>query len=195
MAKPIPFPTKLHQGVPPETPVTPADIDPTKANKADIQESPQVEVQPPMTPLEEVTPEETALKDETLEPSPPKDEYPTDAIKENCVKIGGKIVEIKPTKVKYFRNKTASAYNWLKLVPLTEFLTYQKGQLDPNRDADQILYDFLVAAFDDSQIVRDNYDEMSADDVEQIVKIIGRINHIDEKEEAARKNREAQAKH
>ena len=193
MPKQIPFPTKLRQETPPETPITPADIDPTKITKADIVESPALESQPPLTAAIDSTPPEAPLKEEELEPTAPKDEYPSDVIKENCVKIGGKIFELKPTKVKYFRNKTASAYNWLKLVPLTEFLTYQKGQLDPARDADQILYDFLVAALDSSEIVRDNYDEMSADDVEQIVRIFGRINHIDEKEEAARKNREAQA--
>ena len=52
---------------------------------------------------------------------------------------------------------------------------------------------FLVAAFDDSTFVRDNYDDLDADTIERIVKIFGRINHIDEKEDQIRKNREAQA--
>lgn len=199
MPKAIPFPTKLKDDKPKETTITPADIDRMeleqeerlKKEKPPVTE--QIETKPDESALVEKTPEESALVEETPEVSPPKEEFPSDVIKENCVKIRGEIVEIKPTKVKYFRNKTASAYGWLKRVPLTEFLLYQKGQLEPDRDADQILYDFLVASFDSSEFVRDNYDEMTADDVEQVVKIFGRINHIDEKEEAARKNREAQA--
>lgn len=113
---------------------------------------------------------------------------------ENCVTIGERKIEIKPTKLKYFRNKTASVYNILKVVPINEFLTYDKGIFDPNRDADEILFNFLIAVFDDSDFVKDNYDNMTAGDINKILKIFGRINGIDEKEEAARKNREAQAK-
>lgn len=113
---------------------------------------------------------------------------------ENSVRIGDRMVEIKPTKLKYFRNKTASIYSILKVVPLTEFLSYDKGIFDKERDSDQILLDFLVAVFDDEQLVRDHYDEMTAEDVERVLEIFGRLNHINEKEEAARKNREAQAK-
>ena len=189
MPKAIPFPTGLKEGNPKETKITPADIDRMELER----EQKKVQETPSVTDTIEKTPEESALVEETPEVSPPKEEFPSDVIKENCIKLKDQIIEIKPTKVKYFRNKTASSYGWLKRVPLTEFLLYQKGQLDPDRDADQILYDFLVAALDSSELVRDNYDEMTADDVEQIVRIFGRINHIDEKEEAARKNREAQA--
>lgn len=113
---------------------------------------------------------------------------------ENCVRLAGELVEIKPTKLKYFRNKSASIYSILKVVPLSEFLAYDKGVFDKERDSDQILLDFLVAVFDNEQLVRDNYDEMSSEDIEKILEIFGRINHINDKEEAARKNREAQAK-
>ena len=71
---------------------------------------------------------------------------------------------------------------------------YEKGVLDEKRDADQLLYDFLVAVFDDPVIVRDNYNELDVDTLEKIIKIFGRLNHIDEKQEAIRKNKEAQAK-
>lgn len=114
---------------------------------------------------------------------------------ENCIKLGNTVVEIKPTKLKYFRNKTASIYTVLKAIPLTEFLAYDKGVFDKERDSDQILLDFLVAVFDDEPIVRENYDNMTTEDMEKIFEIFGRLNHITEKEEAARKNREAQAKH
>ena len=126
--------------------------------------------------------------------SPEKTEKPSDVPEENCVMVGGKKIEIKPTKLKYFRNKAASAYGVIKAVPIHELLTYEAGVLDAKRDADALLYDFLVAAFDDPVLVRDNYNEMDADTVEKVIQIFGRLNHIDEKQEALRKNKEAQAK-
>ena len=156
-------------------------------------ESSQKEETPAESPKKEETPIETPQKEETPTESPQKEEKPSDFIEENCVTVGDTKIELKPTKLKYFRNKAASAYGIIKAVPLHELLTYDKGVLDPTRDADQLLYDFLVAAFDDSSFIHDNYDELDADTVDKIVKIFGRINHIDEKEEAARKNREAQA--
>ena len=155
----------------------------TELNKEQPEESPKLTVVPKESKKLEVVPEI----------SPKKEEMPSDLKEENCVTINGVKVEIKPTKLKYFRNKAASAYGLIKAVPLHELLTYRKGQLDEARDADQLLYDFLVATFDNSEFVRDNYDNMDAEVIDRICKIFGRINHIDEKEEAARKNREAQA--
>ena len=140
----------------------------------------------------EVVPTETSQKETIPDASPEKTEKPSDFLEENCVMVGEQKIEIKPTKLKYFRNKGASGYGIIKAVPLHELLTYGQGVLDETRDADQLLYDFLVAVFDDPVFVRDNYDELDADTIDRIVKIFGRINHIDEKEEAARKNREAQ---
>ena len=142
--------------------------------------------------LEEM-PVESAQLEEIPEESPEKTDMPSDLNLENCVEIDGQQIEIKPTKLKYFRNKAASAYGIIKAVPIHELLTYGKGVIDEKRDADQLLYDFLVSAFDDKEFVRSHYDEMDADQVEKIIEIFGRINHINEKEEAARKNREAQA--
>ena len=156
-------------------------------------ESKQKSEQPDKTPELEITPEATAKLEVVPNESPEKTEKPSDFVEENCVMVGDKKIEIKPTKLKYFRNKAASGYGIIKAIPLHELLVYDKGVLDETRDADQLLYDFLVAAFDDSTFVRDNYDNLDADTVERIIKIFGRINHIDEKEEAARKNKEAQA--
>ena len=161
--------------------------------KSTPSESSQRLDKPEESPQLNVVPNETPEKDSTPEASPEKQEKPSDFLEENCVMVGDKKIEIKPTKLKYFRNKAASAYGIIKAVPLHELLTYDKGVLDETRDADQLLYDFLVATFDDSAFVRDNYDDLDADTIDRIVKIFGRINHIDEKEEAARKNREAQA--
>ena len=155
-------------------------------------ESPKETTKPEITPEVEEQPEETPKVEEMPDETPPKTEMPSDFIEENCVVINNKKIEIKPTKVKYFRNQTASAYNILRGIPLSELLTIKKGILDERRDGDQILYDFLVAAFNDSEFVRNVYDELDADQIEQVVKIVGRLNHIDEKIEAQRKNREAQ---
>ena len=164
-----------------------------KLLKQQPEESDLISETPVESELIEETPEESKLLEETPEETPPKTEMPSDLKLENCVEIDGQKIEIKPTKLKYFRNKGASAYGIIKAVPIHELLTYGKGVIDAERDSDQLLYDFLVSVFDDSTFVRDHYDEMDADQVEQILKIFGRINHIDEKEEAARKNREAQA--
>ena len=150
---------------------------------------------PEETKVDEPLPEQTTETPEIPVSSPMDAEMPSTLPEENCVMIGDQKVEIKPTKVKYFRNKMASAYNLLKIVPLIEFLQYKQGVLDPKRSGDQLLFDFLIAVFDDSTFVTDNYDQMSTETIEQIVNIFGRINHIVEKEEAARKNKEAQAKH
>ena len=141
-----------------------------------------------------MVPDETPQNNEIPDASPEKTEKPSDVPEENCVMIGGNKIEIKPTKLKYFRNKAASAYGVIKAVPIHELLVYEKGVLDEKRDADQLLYDFLVAVFDDPVLVRDNYNEIDADTLEKIIKIFGRLNHIDEKQEALRKNKEAQAK-
>ena len=154
----------------------------------------ELEAPKEMQVIEEL-PEEKEVKKDIPEASPEKEEMPADKPEENCVIIGGEKIEIKPTKLKYFRSKHASAYNIIKVVPLHELLTYGKGVIDENRTADQLLYDFLIAVFDDPDFVKDHYNDLDADIVDKICKIFGRVNHIDEKEEAARKNKEAQAKH
>lgn len=39
---------------------------------------------------------------------------------ENTVLIGGKLIEIQPTKLKYQRNRTAAFYRVLDMYPLTD---------------------------------------------------------------------------
>lgn len=142
--------------------------------------------------IEKEIPEESPKKDSPTS-KPLTKEIPSDMIEENCVTINGTKVEIKPTKLKYFRNRTTSIYKLLKLIPLNQFLSYDKGAFDSERDSDQMLFDFLIAVFNDSSFVASNYDEMTSENIEDILKIFGRINHIDEKEEANSKNKKAQA--
>lgn len=122
-------------------------------------------------------------------------ELPSIMNEENCVVIDGIKVEIKPTKFKYFRNKTASIYGVLKAMPIQEFFTIPAGKqgFDENRDADKILFDFLVGVFDNANFVAAHYDNMDAEVLDKILEIYGRINGIDKREDQARKNREAQA--
>ena len=194
MPKPIPFPMRLKKETPadnlqsPENPTASAPVEQTPA------ETPKVTEQPDLSKLLDETPVESKPNETQPGPSPEKTEMPSDNNENNCVIVDGQKIEIKPTKLKYFRNKGASGYGIIKAVPLHELLTYGKGVVDKERDADQLLYDFLVAAFDDSTFVRDHYDNMDAETVERVIRIFGRINYIDEKEEAARKNREAQVK-
>lgn len=146
------------------------------------------------TPVDKEMPAETKKPKRIPKAKDLNKELPKIEHEENCVTLGDRKIEIKPTKLKYFRNRTASIYSALKLVPINEFLAYDKGVFDNDRDSDQILFDFLIAVFDDGSIVKAYYDDMTSEDIERILEIFGRINHIEEKEEAARKNREAQAK-
>lgn len=109
---------------------------------------------------------------------------------ENIIRINDEEFEIKPTKLKYQRNRTAAAYRLLDIYPLPDLLSVDKGVLDPDRDGDEIVYDFMIAVFDNDDIVRRLYDQMDSDTIDRAVKIFKRLNHIDEKEEQA-KNREA----
>lgn len=187
------IPTKPKDGIPEETLQTP-DTPEETPSQSEVPKFSVLRQQPPEeSELKEEIPEESKEIEEVPEPTPEKEEKPSGLNEENCVIVGGQKIEIKPTKLKYFRNKAASAYGIIKAVPLHELLTYDKGVLDPKRDADMLLFDFLVAAFDDSKFVTEHYDDIDAATVNQIVKILGRINGIDEKEEAARKNKEAQA--
>lgn len=108
-------------------------------------------------------------------------------------KVGDEEREIKATKLKYFRSGTVGIYKFLRIIPLNEFISYESGVFDPEKSADQLLFEFLVAVFDDEEFVKRNYDEFNADDIEKFVKAFGELNHLDEKEEAAKaKNSAAQ---
>ena len=181
--KPIPFPTIAK----------PKDHQATEAEKSLPEQTEQNKETPVEKELDKQTPIQSEANKDVPEESKLNKKDPEIIPSENCIQIGGKIVEIKPTKLRYFRNKMASTFSVMRLVPLNEFLTYEKGTFDPKRDGDQQLFDFLVAVFDDPVFVREHYDDMTADDVEKIFKIFSRLNHIDEKDEQ-RKNMEAQAK-
>lgn len=102
---------------------------------------------------------------------------------ENTVMIGGEPIEIKPTKLKYQRNRTATFYRILDLYPLTDILAMDAGQFGDERDGDKAVMDWLIAATDNEQLILDNYDEMDTEVIEKILVIFKRVNKIDEKSE------------
>ena len=120
-------------------------------------------------------------------------ELPQTSNPENTVMIGGKLIEIKPTKLKYQRNRTAAFYRLLEIYPLTDILAMDAGSFGDERDGDKATMDWLIAATDDEQLIVDNYDEIDTGTVEKILAIFKRLNKIDEKE-AKRKNLETERK-
>ena len=188
-------PTAVRKDMPPPVGKPQVIMAPTPKTYRNPEETPKNKEIPAFAKPKEEEPVATPPKEETPEATPPKEELPSQYIEENCVTIAGKKIEIKPTKLAYFRNHTATTYGILRHYPITELYKINKpGILDETRDGDQVIYDFLVASLDDQDFVREHYNDMEADQVDRIVKIVGRLNHIEEKEEEARKNREAQAK-
>lgn len=169
-------------------------------DKAQPEEKPAIKRTPKAKPQNKEQPEEAVLDKEQPEPKAldkdqPKEkelnkEMPPLVNPEDVIKIGNKEVVIQPTKLKYQRNRTAAAYRILDLYPLPDVLAMDRGILDPERDGDAIVFDFLTAVFNDSKFVAEHYDEMDTEVVDRALKIFKRLNKIDEKEEAV-KNREA----
>lgn len=112
---------------------------------------------------------------------------------ENTVTIGGKQIEIKPTKLKYQRNRTAAFYRLLDMYPLTDIMAMEAGSFGDDRDGDKATMDWQIAATDDEQLIVENYDNLDSGTIEKILLIFKRLNKIDEKE-AKRKNAEKERK-
>lgn len=106
---------------------------------------------------------------------------------ENSVMIGGRLIEIKPTKLKYQRNGSALFYRMLEMYPLADLLTFGQEAFGTGRDGDKAVFDFLIAATDDPELIAENYDDMDTGIVEKILMIFKRVNKIDEKEEKQKK--------
>lgn len=94
------------------------------------------------------------------------------------VQFGAKMIEIKPTKLKYQRDRTAAFYKLLQQVPLVELLALQDGVLDPQRSSDKMLFDWLIAVTDDPKLVTQNYDNINSETVHKLLEIFCRLNYI-----------------
>lgn len=141
---------------------------------------------PEITEAEKKLPQETKLDKVVPEPTEKEKALPPTVNPENVIKLGDEEIEIKPTKLKYQRNRTAAAYRILELYPLPDVLAMNAGALDPDRDGDQVVFDFLTAVFDDGKLVQKYYDSMTTEDIERILKIFKRLNAITDKEEKAK---------
>lgn len=102
---------------------------------------------------------------------------------ENSIIIGKTLVEIKPTKLRYQRNRTAAFYKILELYPLVDVLAMEAGAFGDNRDGDKALMDWLIAVTDDAELIQKYYDIMDTGVIEQMLSIFRRVNRIDEKEQ------------
>lgn len=110
-----------------------------------------------------------------------KKELPAVGTPENTIMIGGKLIEIKPMKLKYVRNRTAAFRHILETYPLSDILAMENTFGD-GRDGDKALFDWLVAVTDDEQLISENYDEMDTDLIYRMLAIHRRIDKIDEME-------------
>jgi len=106
---------------------------------------------------------------------------------ENTILIGDMLVEIKPTKLLYQRNRTATLYKLLDIYPLADILAMEAGMFGDDRDGDKAVYDWLVAVTDDEDLIRQHYDSMDTDTIERMLGIFKRVNNIDEKESRQKK--------
>ena len=100
----------------------------------------------------------------------------------NLVQFGDVEIELKPTKIRYQRDRTAAFYRMLKQMPLIDILALQDGILDPERSSDKMLFDWLIAVTDDAKVVTANYDNLDTETIYKILDIFCRLNHIPEDE-------------
>ena len=110
-------------------------------------------------------------------------ELPQVGTPENTVIIGGELIEIKPTKLKYQRNRTAVFYHILELYPLSDILSMGPKSFGDGLDGDKKLYDWLVAVTDNEELIQKNYDEIDSEMVYKLLEIFRRVNKISELEE------------
>lgn len=105
----------------------------------------------------------------------------------NTIQFGDVMIELKPTKIKYQRDRTAAFYRLLRQMPLIDILALQDGILDPERSSDKMLFDWLIAVTDDPKIVTANYDKLDSETIYKALEIFCRLNHIPEDEEKKHK--------
>lgn len=127
----------------------------------------------------DVAPEEKPVPNAGMETK----ELPKVGNPENTVIIGGKLIEIKPTKLKYQRNRTAVFYHILEMYPLSDILAMGPKSFGDGLDGDKKLYDWLVAVTDDEDLIREHYDEIDSDTIYRMLEIFRRVNKISEMEE------------
>ena len=142
---------------------------------------------PKIVPTHENAEKPVPEYDESAKPLPQREdkENPVPEIghPENMVQFGAKRIEIKPTKLKYQRDRTAAFYKLLQQVPVVELLALQDGVLDPQRSGDKMLFDWLIAVTDDPKLVAANYDRIDSETIHRLLEIFCRLNYIKDQDE------------
>ena len=115
---------------------------------------------------------------------PPKPEL---GIEENMVLVANQWLEIKPTKLLYMRNGTAMFYRIVDTYPTPDIPMLPKGTVDPVRNGDKCLTEWLVAVTDNPDFVAEHINDFDGETIHQLLEIFKRLNHITEKEEALKK--------
>ena len=114
-------------------------------------------------------------------------EMPQTGNPENMVQIGKDWIEIRPTKLLYMRNGSAMFYRVVDTYPTPDIPMFTKGTVDPNRNGDKCLTDWLVAVTDNPDFVAEHINDFDGETIWQMLQIFKRLNHITEKEEALKK--------
>ena len=127
------------------------------------------------TPTSETIERKMPLPDMSVRAMPPV------GSPENTVMIGGKLIEIKPMKLKYMRNRTAAFRHILEAYPLADILAMD-GQFGDGRDGDKALYDWLVAVTDNEDLIRENYDDIDSETIYKMLSIHKRLDKVEELE-------------
>ena len=131
--------------------------------------------------VEKEMPSEEVVSVETPESGMKHIDLPSIGVPENTVVIGGTMIEIKPMKLKYVRNRTAAFRHILEIYPLSDILAMEQNFGD-GRDGDKALYDWLVAVTDNEDLIRENYDEIDTGVIYQLLAINRRIEKVDDME-------------
>lgn len=134
----------------------------------------------------------SSVKGSELSSEPPKaskakEELPETEEDKRTIVIAGRKIVINPIRVLYMRSGNGSIYRLLERYPIIEFLASSAEDLGLDRSGEQLLFDFLVAVFNDSEIVSEIFDDITIEDIYNIIRIYRYVNKIDEKEEE-RKN-------
>ena len=133
------------------------------AVNTETKETPEVSTEVLAAP--EVTEERKEIPEVTKERKKP----PRTGSPENTIEIGGRLIEIKPTKVRYQRDRTASFYRILEMYPLVDVLGMERNSFGDGRDGDKAVFDWLIAVTDDPELITEHYDELDTSMIEKLL--------------------------
>lgn len=119
-------------------------------------------------------------------------ELPDIDMPEYYIEVDGKIIEIKPTKLHYFRNNSVALYKLLDTIPLPDLFRFTEER--NGLDGDAAVLTFISAVLDDARLAKRIYDKMDAATLMDLVEIFKKVNKIDVREEKSKNVVAAKAK-